>query len=31
MSKITHEKFTEAKKVICGWSDKKNYLIFLRC
>ena len=30
MSKIKPKNYTKAKKLICDWSDKKNYLIHYR-
>ena len=30
MKNIKPKKFTKAKKVICDWSDKKNYLVHFR-
>ena len=30
MKKIKPDTYTQTKKLICGWSDKKNYLIDYR-
>ena len=30
MIKFKADTFTQTKKLICGWSDKKNYLIHYR-
>ena len=30
MKKIKPKNYTKSKKLICGWSDKKNYLIHYR-
>ena len=30
MKKIKPKKYTKDKKLLCGWTDKKNYLVHQR-
>ena len=31
MNEIKPDSYTQCKKLICDWTDKKNYLIHYRC